>query len=165
MLGSGGIYLAAGAMPQGWLRDGVKLVFGSLAFVSIWFFGWTGPALGRVTGARTGERLLLSFANPLLWVARMLFAVSGQLSLVELAYFCLLPWIFGLLALNVLQFCVAELVFALVGWKRGTAPFRWAHGVLVAGVVLSSAAVFLCLVHGQEWVYAVVHHYEAHGRM
>ena len=155
------VFHGARALAPGGLRTALTWVFGPLMFISIWFFGLVGPPIAYFRGARFVERIVVAFANPVIWVVRMMAKVSCQYSAVELVYFFLLPWTFGIICVTLFLFSVAELVCRAMDKKRGGAVRVFSPIVLVL-LIAGLAGTYFGLIRGQEWVYMIVHNYAGH---
>ncbi len=113
------IFHGARRLDPGAVRTVLTWTFGTVMFLSIWFFGFVGPPIAYFKGARFIERLIIAFANPIIWVVRMMAKVSCQFSAVELVYFFFLPWTFGIMCVTLFEFSVSDLVSRAVDKKRG----------------------------------------------
>ena len=152
------VYHGSTDMTSGMLRALVKDVSGALMFVSIWFFAFIGPPIAYFRGASLAERLAVAFANPLVWLVRMALSVSCQFSVVEMVYFFFLPWTFGVVAVTLFIFSVAELACRAVDRRRGN-DARVLHPAVLSLLAAGMAGVYFGLIKGQEWAYVVVNHY------
>ncbi|MFH1135977.1 MAG: hypothetical protein V1816_07810 [Pseudomonadota bacterium] len=163
MLISGFFYHSAPDMARGPVRTVMVEVFGPLLFLSIWFFPLVGPPLAFFGGASFPERMIIAFANPVIWIARMEALVACQYTPLELVYFFFLPWTFGNVCVTLALFSLAEFSCRIVAVGTGRAPGLkiLAPGVLLM-LVLGGVGLYFGLIRGQEWVYLVVHHYAAH---
>jgi hypothetical protein len=155
------IFHGARMLSPGTVRTGLLTVFGPLMFISIWFFGFVGVPIAYVSGARFIERLVVAFANPVIWIVRMMAKVSCQFGPVELLYFFFLPWTFGIVCVTLFEFSVSELACRAVDRRRGGAVRVFSPVVLVL-LLLGLAGTYFGLIRGQEWVYMVVHNYALH---
>jgi Zn-dependent protease with chaperone function len=155
------IFHGARLLAPGTTRTVLLWVFGPLMFVSIWFFGFVGTPVAYFSGARFIERLIVAFANPVIWITRMMAKVSCQFSPIELVYFFLLPWTFGLVCMTLLEFSVSDLACRAIDRRRSRAVRVLSPAVLVL-LVLGLAGTYFGFVRGQEWVYMIVHSYALH---
>ncbi len=155
------IFHGARLLPPGTPRTLLLWVFGPLMFISIWFFGFVGVPIAYFSGARFIERLIVAFANPVIWIVRMMAKVSCQFGPVELLYFFFLPWTFGIVCVTLFEFSVSELFCRGIDRRRGGAVRVFSPVVLVI-LVLGLAGTYFGLIRGQEWVYMVVHNYALH---
>jgi hypothetical protein len=155
------IFHGARTLSPGGARTALLWVFGPLMFISIWFFALVGPPIAYFMGARFGERLIVALANPVIWVARMMAKVSCQYSPIELFYFFLLPWTFGIICVTLFLFSIAELFSRTIDKRRGGATRVFSPVVLIL-LAAGLAGTYFGLIRGQEWVYMVVHNYAAH---
>lgn len=152
------IFHGSRMLDPGAMRTIMLSVFGPLMFISIWFFGFVGTPIAYFSGARFAERLIVAFANPVIWIARMMAKVSCQFGPVELVYFFFLPWTFGIVCVTLFEFSISEIVCRAVDRRRGAAVRVLAPGVLVL-LALGILGTYFGLIRGQEWVYMVVHNY------
>lgn len=159
---SGAVYHGAGAMAPGTLRNVLIGVFGPLCFFAIWFFAFIGPALAYRLGAGFAERMVVAFANPVIWIIQVESRLACQFTSVELVYFLFLPWLFGLICVTLLEFSLSELVCRAVHRRVSGMPVQIFHPAVVLFLVAGLAGLYVGLIRGQEWVYMVVHHYAAH---
>ncbi|MBN2223422.1 MAG: hypothetical protein JW765_01970 [Deltaproteobacteria bacterium] len=155
------IFHGARTLEPGTTRTVLTWIFGPLMFISIWFFGFVGVPIAYFSGARFAERLIVAFANPIIWVVRMMLKVSCQFGPVELFYFFLLPWTFGIVCVTLFEFSITELVCRALDKRRGGAVRVFSPAVLVL-LLLGLAGIYFGLIRGQEWVYMVVHNYALH---
>lgn len=155
-------HVAGGYMSPGSTRDTLIGIFGPLMFVSIWLFALVGPPIGYFMGATFIERLIIAFANPVIWVARMESMVACQFSPVEMVYFFFLPWFFGIMCVTLFLFSVSELLCRSIGKMRGLKGVRVFHPVVLLFFIGGLFGTYVGLIKGQEWVYMIVHHYAAH---
>ncbi len=155
------IFHGSRMLDPGAMRTGLLGVFGPLMFISIWFFGFVGTPIAYFSGARFVERLIVAFANPVIWIARMMAKVSCQFGPVELVYFFFLPWTFGIVCVTLFEFSISEIVCRAVDRRGGAAVRVLAPGVLVL-LALGILGTYFGLIRGQEWVYMVVHNYSLH---
>jgi hypothetical protein len=155
------IFHGSRMLDPGTTRTALLWIFGPLMFISIWFFGFVATPIAYVSGARFIERLIVAFANPIIWVIRMMAKVSCQFGAVELIYFFFLPWTFGLVCMTMLEFSVSDLVCRAVDKRRGGAVRVFSPAVLVI-LILGLVGTYVGFVRGQEWVYMVVHNYALH---
>jgi hypothetical protein len=155
------IFHGARMLAPGTTRTVLLWIFGPLMFVSIWFFGFVGAPIAYFSGARFVERLIVAFANPVIWIARMMAKVSYQFSPVELVYFFFLPWTFGLVCMTLVEFSLSEITCRAVDRRRGAAVRVLSPAVLVL-LLLGLVGTYFGFIRGQEWVYMVVHNYALH---
>lgn len=158
------VYNAAGALPPGILRDMVINTAGPLTFVSLWFFAFVGPPLAYFRGAGFIERLVIAFANPLIWILMIDREIACQFSGIERIYFFFLPWTFGIMCVTLVEFAVAELICRGVHAVKYQERVRVFSPVVLLMLAAGLVGVYLGLIKGQEWVYMVVHHYAQHFR-
>ncbi|MEW5722516.1 MAG: hypothetical protein AB1896_05385, partial [Thermodesulfobacteriota bacterium] len=118
--------------------------------------------LAYFRGAGFIERMIIAFANPVLWVARVETRVACQYNPVELIYFFFLPWTFGCICVACFEFGLAEVFCRFVHKIRYPGPVRVFHPLVLLFLAGGLAGTYIGLVRGQEWVYLVVHHYAAH---
>jgi hypothetical protein len=162
MVVSGIIYHSASGLEPGKLRDSLINIFGRLLFFSIWFFALVGPPLAYFRGALFIERLIIAFANPVIWIVRMESMVACQFSGIEMIYFLFLPWFFGIICVTLFLFSISEIVCRTIHKIKDPEDVRVFHPAVVVLLVLGLAGTYMGLIKGQEWVYMVVHHYAAH---
>lgn len=155
------IFHGSRMLCPGTARTVLLWIFGPLMFISIWFFGFVGVPIAYVSGARFIERFIVAFANPVIWIARMMAKVSCQFGPTELVYFFFLPWTFGIVCVTLLEFSTSELVCRAVDRRRGGAV-RVFSPIVLALLLLGLAGTYFGLIRGQEWVYMVVHNYALH---
>jgi hypothetical protein len=155
------VYHGSTPLSPGTLRTVVKDVSGAVMFVSIWFFAFIGPPLAYFRGASFIERIVVAFANPLVWLVRMALSVSYQFTAIEMVYFFFLPWTFGVVAVTLFEFSVAELACRAIDRRRGT-DVRVLHPAVISLFAAGVAGVYFGLIKGQEWTYVVVNHYADH---
>lgn len=158
------IYHSASGLTPGPFRDLLINVFGPLLFISIWFFPLVGPPLAYFRGALFIERLIIAFANPVIWVVRNESMVVCQFSGVEMIYFLFLPWFFGIICVTLFLFSVSELVCRTIHKiiDPKDEDVKIFHPAIIILLILGLAGTYMGLIKGQEWVYMVVHHYAAH---
>ncbi|HDP79507.1 MAG TPA: hypothetical protein ENN21_01550 [Spirochaetes bacterium] len=156
------VYHGSSGMGPGAARTIIKDVSGGVMFLSLWFFAFIGPPLAYFRGAGFVERLIVAFANPVIWVIRMAMTVSCQFSAVEMVYFFFLPWTFGAVCVALFEFSLAELACRAVDRRRGGGTVRVFHPLVVALLALGMSGVYFGLIRGQEWAYVVVNHYADH---
>ena len=153
------VYNGASTLSPGLFRDVVINTAGPLTFFSLWFFALIGTPLAYFRGARFLERLIVAFANPVLWILMIDREIACQFTGIERIYFFFLPWTFGIMCVTCLAFSLAEIVCrALHKYKlKGnvTVPQPVVLLMLAGGLV----GTYVSLIKGQEWVYVVVHHY------
>ncbi len=163
MIASSILYHSASGMETGLLRNTIIGVFGPLLFLSIWFFPLVGPPLAFFQGASFFERLIIAFANPIIWIARMEYLVACQYTPLELVYFFFLPWTFGNVCVTLTLFSLADIICRVIAVKTGRLTnLRLVNPGVVLLLVIGVTGTFFGLIRGQEWVYMVVHHYAAH---
>jgi len=158
------VYNAASDLAPGIFRDALIGTAGPVTFLSLWFFAFIGPPLAYFRGAHFIERLVIAFANPLIWILMIDREIACQFSGIERIYFFFLPWTFGIMCVTCVEFSLAEIVCRAI--------HRYKHGGLVTvfqPVVLLMLAgglvgMYFGLIKGQEWVYMVVHHYAQYFR-
>ncbi|HSV95376.1 MAG TPA: hypothetical protein VLM75_00425 [Spirochaetota bacterium] len=155
------IYHGSTSMTPGVLRTVIKDVSGAVMFVSIWFFAFVGPPIAYFRGASFIERIAVAFANPLVWLFRMALTVSCQFNAIEMVYFFFLPWTFGVVAVTLFAFSIAETLCRCIDRRRG-ALIKALHPGVLALFLAGAAGVYFGLIRGQEWAYAVVNHYADH---
>ena len=141
------LYHAAGNLPPGTLKSVLIDTFGPLDFFSLWFLALVVPPLAYYLGATFGERLVIAFANPVIWIIGIESEIACQFNAVEMVYFLFLPWIFGIM-------CVT--------CRRTRDSVRVWHPMVLILLAGGAAGTYLGLIKGQEWVYMVVHHYAGH---
>ncbi len=153
------VYASAASLPPGPLRNILIEIFGPLGFFSLWFFAFLGPSLAYYLGAKVWERVIIAFANPIIWIVSVESRVVCQYQGIELVYFLLLPWLFGILCVTCVEFSLAELACRMIHRVRTREPVRIMVVPVWILLVLGGAGTYLGLIKGQEWVYMVVHHY------
>ena len=159
---SGSVYHGAANMAPGPLRSGLIGIFGPLCFFSIWFFAFIGPPVAYRLGAGFVERMVVAFANPVIWIVQVESRLACQFTTVELIYFLFMPWLFGLICVTLLEFSLSELVCRFMHRRFGTETVAVFHPAVVIFLVAGLTGLYFGLIRGQEWVYMVVHHYAAH---
>ena len=159
---SGAIYHGAAGMTPGTARNALIGTFGPLRFGSIWFFAFIGPPLAYRLGAGFIERLIIAFANPIIWIVQVELKLACQFTGVELVYFLFLPWLFGLVCVTLLEFSISELACRAVHRRFSGQSIRVFHPVVVLFLAAGLSGLYVGLIRGQDWVYTVVHHYAAH---
>jgi len=156
------VYHASSGFSPGLLREFLINTSGPVTFVSLWFFALVGPPIVYFRGGSFSERLIIAFANPVMWVACVLSQVACQYRGVELVYFFLLPWTFGIMCVTGLLFSLAELACRTLHKRKWPQDVRILHpGVLIL-LLVSLTGTYFGLIKGQEWVYMVVHHYASY---
>lgn len=155
------VYHGSTPLTPGTLRTIVKDFSGAVMFVSIWFFAFIGPPLAYFRGASFIERAVVAFANPLVWLVRMALSVSCQFNAVEMVYFFFLPWTFGVVAVTLFEFALAEMACRAIDRRRGN-DARVLHPAVISLLAAGMAGVYFGLIKGQEWAYVVVNHYADH---
>ncbi len=158
---SSAVYHGSTPMTPGTLRAVVKDLSGAAMFFSIWFFAFIGVPMAYFRGASFVERLAVAFANPLVWLVRMALTVSCQFSAIEMVYFFFLPWTFGVVAVTLFEFSIAEMMSRWIDRRRG-AGTRVFHPAVLSLLAAGAAGVYFGLIRGQEWAYVVVNHYADH---
>jgi len=153
------VFHSSRELSPGALRNILSWGFGPLMFISIWFFGFVGPPIAYFLGSRFGERLIVAFANPVIWVFRMMMKVSCQFSAVELIYFFFLPWTFGIMCVTLFEFSLSELFCRAITKARGTRPIRVFSPLVLVMLLAGILGTYFGLIRGQEWVYMIVHNY------
>lgn len=156
------IYHGSSSLSPGLPRTIIKDVFGAVMFLSIWFFAFIGPPVAYLRGARFWERLVIAYANPLIWLVRMGLIVSCQFSAIEMVYFYLLPWTFGAVCVALFEFSIAELACRSIEQKKESGRYLPLHLPTMAMLLAGIAGTYVGLIRGQEWVYLVVRHYATH---
>ena len=156
---AGFLYDYSSTIKPGLIRDIGINIFGPLTFFSLWFFGFVGPVIGYFRGAKVFERLMLAYANPVIWAISVELKVACQFSAIQLVYFFFLPWIFGIMCVSCMEFSISEIVCRLIDKMKRGADVKVFHPGIVAALVFGVTGVFVSLIKGQEWVYMVVHHY------
>jgi hypothetical protein len=146
-------------LPPGAMKNILIHIFGPATFFSLWFFAFVGPPLAYWLGASFWERLIVAFANPVIWVASVEAKVSCQFSGIEMVYFFFLPWTFGIMCVTCVEFSISELVCRLVHRMRKDARVMVLHPGVLLILIAGLAGTYLGLIKGQEWVYMIVHHY------
>ena len=156
------VYHSSSSLAPGLLRDFLINTSGPITFVILWFGALIGPPVVYFLGGSLGERLIIAFANPVMWVACVLAQVACQYTGIELVYFFFLPWTFGIMCVTGLLFSMAELSCRALHKRKWPQDVRiWHPGVLIL-MVVSLTGTYFGLIKGQEWVYFVVHHYATH---
>ena len=164
MVVSGLIYHgAASKLAPSAFRTFLTNVFGLVLFLSIWFSPILGVPLSYFRGALQIERVIIAFANPILWILKNELMVCCQFSGVELIYFVFLPWFFGIICVTLFLFSVMEIVSRFIHRRidKEDPPRVLPVGIIIT-LVLGLAGTYIGLIKGQEWVYLVVHHYATH---
>ena len=156
------LYHAAGNLPPGTLKSVLIDTFGPLDFFSLWFLALVVPPLAYYLGATFGERLVIAFANPVIWIIGIESEIACQFNAVEMVYFLFLPWIFGIMCVTCVEFSLAELVCRAIHRRKTRDPVRVWHPMVLILLAGGAAGTYLGLIKGQEWVYMVVHHYAGH---
>jgi len=156
------IYNSASALSPGVFRDVIIGTAGPLTFISLWFFAFVGPPWAYFRGAFFIERLIIAFANPVIWILMIDADIACQFSGVERIYFFFLPWTFGIMCVTCVEFSISEIICRAIRKFRTRERVAVLHfGILL---MLSGGLVgtYFGLIKGQEWVYMVVHHYAQH---
>lgn len=156
------IYHYSSGLAPGPLRNFIIGVSGPVMFLSIWFFGFVGPPIAYYRGATYIERLIIAFANPLIWVGRMEAKVACQFTALELVYFFFLPWTFGIVCVTLFEFSLADLVCRFIHRIKKPGAVKLLHAPSIVLLVAGLTGTYVALIRGQEWVYMVVHHYASH---
>jgi hypothetical protein len=156
------VYHASSGLPPGLLRDLLINTSGPITFATLWFFALVGPPIAYFRGAAFGERLVIAFANPVMWVAVVLAQVACQYHGIELVYFFLLPWTFGIMCVTCLELALAELACRTLHKRKWPQDVRILHPGVLALLAGGLTGTYFGLIKGQEWVYMVVHHYAEH---
>ena len=156
---SSSVYHGSSGLAPGLLRDILINTSGPVTFAALWFFAFIGPPIVYFRGGSFSERLIIAFVNPVMWVASVLFQVACQYSGVELFYFFLLPWTFGIMCVTGLEFSLAELACRTLHKHKWPHDIRVFHPGVLALLLVSLTGTYFGLIKGQEWVYMVVHHY------
>lgn len=158
------VYNAASGFSPGIFRDLVIGAAGPLTFFSLWFFAFIGPPLAYFRGARFVERLIIAFANPLIWILMIDREIACQFSGIERIYFFFLPWTFGIMCVTCVEFSLAEIVCRAVHRYKTHAPVTVFQLMVLLMLAGGLVGMYFGLIKGQEWVYMVVHHYAQHFR-
>lgn len=158
---AGFIYDTAAGFPPGPVRELLISVFAPLLFVSLWFFAFVGPPLAFYLGSTFGERLVIAYANPVIWIVSVEAKVACQYCSTEMVYFFFLPWTFGIVCVTAVQFSVAELICRFVAKRRSQRKIRVLHPAVITLLTVGIIGTYFGLIKGQEWVYTVVHHYKS----
>ena len=153
------LYESAASLEPGPLRNILIDIFGPLGFFSLWFFAFVGPPLAYFLGAKVWERVIIAFANPAIWILTVESRVACQYHGIELVYFLMLPWLFGILCVTCVEFSLAELACRAIHRWRMRESVRIVVIPIWILLALGGAGTYLGLIKGQEWVYMVVHHY------
>ncbi len=161
-LASSVVYHASSGLAPGLLRDFLINTSGPITFIALWFIALIGPPIAYFLGASFSERLIIAFVNPVMWVATVLAQVSCQYSGIELVYFFLLPWTFGIMCVTGLLFSMAELACRTLHKRKWPQDVRVLHPGVLALLLVSLTGTYFGLIKGQEWVYMVVHHYASY---
>jgi len=152
-------YNAASALSPGIFRDVVIGTAGPLTFFSLWFFALIGPPLAYFRGARFIERLIIAFANPLIWILMIDRGIACQFTGIERIYFFFLPWTFGIMCVTCVEFSLAEIVCRAVHRYKNKGDVTVFQPVVLLMLAGGLVGMYFGLIKGQEWVYMVVHHY------
>ena len=158
------IYHAASALDPGFFREAVIGTAGPLAFLSLWFFALIGPPLAYFRGANFIERLIIAFANPVIWILMIDREIACQFSGVERIYFFFLPWTFGIMCVTLVEFSLAEIVCRAVHKSKNRDEVTVFHPLVLLMLAGGLVGMYFGLIKGQEWVYLVVHHYAQYFR-
>ena len=146
-------------LPPGLPKTILIDIFGPATFFSLWFFAFVGPPVAYYLGASFFERLVVAFANPVIWVASVEARVACQFSAAEMIYFFFLPWTFGIMCVTCVEFSISELVCRFIHRRRGGDDVVVLHPGVLSIFGLGAAGTYIGLIKGQEWVYLLVHHY------
>ncbi len=157
----GAVYDAASTLESGIIRVILIQIFGPLTFFSLWFFAFVGPAVAYFLGARFWERLVIAFANPVIWITSVEAKTACQYTLVEMVYFFFLPWTFGIMCVTCVEFSLTEFICRWVHSRKSTDVVRVLHPGISAMFILGGVGMYFGLIRGQEWVYIVVHHFKS----
>lgn len=157
---AGWIYDTAALMQPGALRSGLISVFGPLLFISLWFFAFVGPPLSYYFGATFRERLVIAFANPVIWIASVESKIACQFCATEMLFFFFLPWTFGIVCVTCVEFSLSDLVCRFIHNRRTPGSVRIFHPGVISILVAGLAGMTGSLIKGQEWVYFIVHLYQ-----
>lgn len=155
-------YDASSTLAPGTLKDILINIFGPLTFLSLWFFAFIGPPIAYFRGARFMERLIIAFANPLIWVFSVESQVACQFCLPELIYFFFLPWTFGIISITFIEFSLSEFICRYFHRKRNEERVILLHPAVLSFLAIGLTGTYLGLIKGQEWVYFIVNHYKTH---
>lgn len=153
------VYHSASALPAGFFRTTLVETFGPLGFLSLWFFAFVGPPLAYYLGASFSERIVIAFANPVIWVVGIESEIACQFNTVEMIYFLFLPWIFGIMCVTCVELSLSELVCRWIHRWKTDDPVRIWHPPVLVLLAGGTVGTYMGLIKGQEWVYMVVHHY------
>ncbi len=85
-------YHASSGLAPGLLRDILINTYGPITFVALWCFAFIGPPIVYFRGGSFFERLIIAFANPVMWVTSVLAQVACQYSWIVLIYFFFLQF-------------------------------------------------------------------------
>ncbi len=157
---AGFIYDSAAELSPGFLREILIAVFAPLLFISLWFFAFVGPPLAYYLGAGFGQRLIIAFANPLIWIICVESKLACQYNAIEMIYFFFLPWTFGIVCVTLVEFSLSEIVCRFIDRKRRNSEVKILPANVLTLLVLGSTGMYFGLIRGQEWVYLVVHHFK-----
>jgi len=157
---AGWIYDAAAYLTPGMFRSILISIFGPLLFISLWFFAFVGPPLAYYLGATFRERLVIAFANPVIWVVSVESKIACQFSAAEMFFFFFLPWTFGIMCVTCIEFSTSDLVCRYLHNRRKPGSVRVLHPGVVSMLAAGLAGTFASLIKGQEWVYFIVHLYK-----
>ncbi len=158
---AGWIYDASALMNPGMLREVLISVFGPLLFISLWFFAFVGPPLAYYLGATLWERLLIAFANPVIWVVSVEAKIACQFCAAEMVYFFFLPWTFGVICVTCIEFSLSDLVCRFWHRRKVDESVKVFHPGVISLLVVGLAGTYAGLIKGQEWVYFIVHLYKS----
>jgi hypothetical protein len=159
---SGWIYDTAAMMDTGTLRSLLINLFAPLLFISLWFFAFVGPPLSYFLGATFRERLVIAFANPVIWVVSVEAKIACQFCTAEMIYFLFLPWTFGVICVTCIEFSVADLVCRFWHRRRGADDVTVFHPGVLTLLLVGLTGTYAGLIKGQEWVYFIVQLYKTH---
>ena len=156
---SGFIYDSAANLSPGLFRETLIAIFAPLLFISLWFFAFIGPPIAYFMGAGFLQRLVIAFANPLIWIVSVESKLSCQYCVTEMIYFFFLPWTFGIVCVTCVEFSIADIVCRLVDKKKKGSAVSILPVNVIALLFLGLVGTYIGLIRGQEWVYFIVHHY------
>ncbi|MBU3915985.1 hypothetical protein KKA14_10660 [bacterium] len=157
---AGWIYDGASILNPGVFRDVIIGVFGLRLFISLWFFAFVGPPLAYYLGASFWERMVVAFANPVIWVISVEAKIACQFCAAEMIYFFFLPWTFGIISVTCIEFSISDLVCRFLHRRKRDDGVRIFHPGVIALLVVGLTGTYAGLIKGQEWVYFIVHHYK-----
>ncbi|MEN8244776.1 MAG: hypothetical protein ABFS43_07730 [Thermodesulfobacteriota bacterium] len=158
------VYNCASALSPGIFREVVIGTSGPLTFFSLWFFAFIGPPLAYFRGAHFIERLVIAFANPVIWILMIDREIACQFSGIERIYFFFLPWTFGIMCVTCVEFSIAELICRGIHKYKLHDRVKLFSPIVLLMLVGGLVGMYFGLIKGQEWVYMVVHHYAQYFR-